>query len=41
MAKFSIMLFGIDSYTKNQMQLPYKLDAKAQMQHSVRHGCAQ
>lgn len=29
MAKFSIMLFGIDSYTKNQMQ------------HSVRHGCAQ
>lgn len=29
MAKFSIMLFGIDSYTKNQMQLPYKLDAKS------------
>lgn len=28
MAKFSIMLFGIDSYTKHQMQLPYKLDAK-------------
>lgn len=26
MAKFSIMLFGIDSYTKNKMQLPYKLD---------------
>ena len=25
MAKFSIMLFGIDSYTKNKMQLPYKL----------------
>lgn len=22
------MLFGIDSYTKHQMQLPYKLDAK-------------
>lgn len=29
MAKFSIMLFGIDSYTKNKMQLPYKLDAKS------------
>ena len=29
MAKFSIMLFGIDSYKKNQMQLPYKLDAKS------------
>ena len=28
MAKFSIMLFGIDGYTKHQMQLPYKLDAK-------------
>lgn len=28
MAKFSIMLFGIDSYTKHQMKLPYKLDAK-------------
>lgn len=28
MAKFSIMLFGIDSYTKNQMQLPYKLEAE-------------
>lgn len=28
MAKFSIMLFGIDSYTKHKMQLPYKLDAK-------------
>lgn len=28
MAKFSIMLFGIDSYTKNKMQLPYKLEAK-------------
>ena len=23
------MLFGIDSYTKNKMQLPYKLDAKS------------
>ena len=29
MAKFSIMLFGIDSYTKNKMQLPYKLDEKS------------
>lgn len=28
MAKFSIMLFGIDNYTKHQMQLQYKLDAK-------------
>lgn len=42
MAKFSIMLFGIDSYTKNKMQL-YRTSwtQKAQMQHSVRHGCAQ
>lgn len=24
-----IMLFGIDSYTKNKMRLPYKLDAKS------------
>ena len=28
MAKFSIMLFGIDSYTKNKMQLPYKLELR-------------
>ena len=28
MAKFSIMLFGIDSYTKENMYLPYKLEAK-------------
>lgn len=29
MAKFSIMLFGVDSYTKARMWLPYKLDAKS------------
>ena len=29
MAKFSIMLFGFDSYTKSRMWLPYKLDAKS------------
>lgn len=28
-ARKEIMLFGIDSYTKNKMQLPYKLDAKS------------
>lgn len=28
MAKFSIMLFGVDSYTKENMYLPYKLEAK-------------
>ena len=28
MAKFSIVLFGIDSYTKNQVLLAYRLDAK-------------
>lgn len=27
MAKFSIMLFGFDSYTKSRMWLPYKLEA--------------
>lgn len=26
MAKFSIMLFGFDSYTKSRMWLPYKLE---------------
>ena len=28
MAKFSIMLFGIDSYTKENLYLPYKLEAR-------------
>ena len=28
MAKFSIMLFGFDSYTKSRMWLPYKLEAE-------------
>lgn len=28
MTKFSIMLFGIDSYTKENLYLPYKLEAK-------------
>lgn len=28
MAKFSIMLFGFDSYTKSRMRLPYKLEAE-------------
>lgn len=28
MAKFSIMLFGIDSYTKENFYLPYKLEAR-------------
>ena len=38
MAKFSIMLFGIDSYTKNKMQLPYKLDAKSSDAATVQAG---
>lgn len=28
MAKFSIMLFGIDSYTKENLYLPYKPEAR-------------
>lgn len=28
MAKFSIMRFGIDSYTKENLYLPYKLEAR-------------
>lgn len=41
MAKFSIMLFGIDSYTKTRCSCRISWTQKAQMQHSVRHGCAQ
>lgn len=36
MAKFSIMLFGIDSYTKENMYLPYKLEAKKNANAAVR-----
>ena len=28
MAKFSIMLFGIDSYMNEKLYLPYNLEAK-------------
>lgn len=41
MAKFSIMLFGIDSYTKENMYLPYKLEAKMRMRQSAKRGNAQ
>lgn len=41
MAKFSIMLFGIDSYTKENMYLPYKLEAKNANAESAKRGNAQ
>lgn len=42
MAKFSIMLFGIDSYTKENLYLPYKLEAKKmRMQQSAKQGNTQ
>lgn len=41
MERYSIALHGIDSYTKQPMYLPYKLDAASVRPHSMKQGCAQ